>query len=36
MDGKAVRELDMEIKKVLEEEKLLEEELKGMRVNLKI
>lgn len=36
LDGKAVRELDMEIKKVLEEEKLLEEELKGMRVNLKI
>lgn len=36
LDGKAVCELDMEIKKVLEEEKLLEEELKGMRVNLKI
>lgn len=31
--SKTVREIDAEIKKVLEEEKLLEEELKGLRIN---
>ncbi len=35
-DDRMVRELDAEIKKVLEEQKRLEEELKGLRVNLKI
>lgn len=33
---KTVRQLDAEIKKVIEEQKLLEEELKGMRVNIGI
>lgn len=36
VDDRMVRELDAEIKKVLEEQKRLEEELKGLRVNLKI